>query len=379
MAIEIEASKLAYDHPDNYGTESELRIYYDETNNIGKLKLTENGLNAKKYDNFVLGGIAINPNQDIGSLDDFRKLLRVQDNAPEVKFEMVAHGTFDKMLGSPKLNHALTWLIEKNINIHYCNLNILNWFILEIIESIVADDKFAQYTPVQRELKNELYHIATKDLKGFLALINNYSYPDIPKDKTRDFLVDLYHFIELNWPEVVTAPAKALKQIILQARTIPHLHFLNGNVPGELYRGTENFFLNRICTFKNSKHIFDNEDVIKAAIGDYVITNGEQRVSFEFADSKLHFEIQLSDIVAGFFGKYFTFIEKTPTKTLINFKKRLNFAQKNNLTLLRQLIDRSDKLSNALLHRITTIDSDNKSNYFIFDLPLYPHLLAANR
>ena len=199
MAIEIEASKLAYDHPDNHGTESELRIYYDETNNIGKLKLTENGLNANKYDNFVLGGIAIKPDQDIGSLDDFRKLLRIQENAPEVKFEMVAHGTFDKMLGSPKLKHVLIWLLEKNINIHYCNLNILNWFILEIIESIVADDEFAQYTQVQRELKNELYHIATKDLKGFLALINNYSYPDIPKDKTRDFLVDLYHFIAVSY------------------------------------------------------------------------------------------------------------------------------------------------------------------------------------
>jgi len=73
----------------------------------------------------------------------------------------------------------------------------------------------------------------------------------------------------------------------------------------ESYSGTENFFLNRICTFKNSKHIFDNEDLIEAAIGDYVITNGEQHVSFEFADSKLHFEIQLSDIIAGFFGKIF--------------------------------------------------------------------------
>lgn len=379
MAIEIEASKLAFDHPRNYGTDTELHIYYDETNNIGKLKATENGLNVNKHDNFVLGGIAIKPNQDIGSLGDFRKLLRVQENAPEVKFDMVAHGTFDKMLGSSKLTHVLTWLLEKDIHIHYCNLNILNWFILEIIESIVADDEFVQYNSIQRELKNELYHIATKDFKGFLTLINKYTYPDIPKDKTRDFLVDLYHFIELNWPEVVTEPARALKQIILQARTIPHLHFLTGNVPGELYSGTETFFLNRICTFKNSKHIFDNEDLIEAAIGDYVIKNGNQLVSFEFADSKLHFEIQLSDIVAGFFGKYFTFIEKTPTKALINFKKRLNIAQKNNLSLIRNLIERSDKLSNALLHRITTIDSDNKSDYFIFDLPLYPHLLAANR
>lgn len=379
MAIEIEASKFALNNSSNYGTNSILNIYYDETNNIGKLKLSENGLNVNKHENFVLGGIALLSNQDIGKIEDFRKLLRIQSNAPEVKFEMVAHGTFDKMLGSAKLSHALNWLLEKDIKIHYCNVNILNWFILEIIESIVAQDSFAHYQSMHRELKNELYHIATRDLASFLKLINNYSYPNIPKEKTKDFLVDLYQFILLNWPEHVFAPTEALKGIILQARTIPYLHFLVDNVPGELYSGTENFFLNRICTFKKSKHIFDNEKLIQEAIGDYALIDGSSTVSFEFVDSKKYFEIQLSDIVAGFLGKYFTFIEKTPTKTLINMKKRLTFAQKNNIAALRKLIEGSDKLSNALLHRITTIDSDNKSDYFLFDCALSPHLVLANR
>jgi hypothetical protein len=78
--------------------------------------------------------------------------------------------------------------------------------------------------------------------------------------------------------------------------------------------------------------------------------------------------VQLSDIVVGFLGKYFTFIEKTPLSALIRFKERMEPMQKANINLLMRLIEQSDRVSNGLLHRITTLDSDLKSDYFIFDI-----------
>lgn len=377
--VEVEASQFGQEHPEHYGTDRKLKIYYDETNNFGKLKLSDAGLNVSKSDNFVLGGIAITEEQELGDIDEFRKLLRIQANAPEVKFEMVAHGAFEKMLGSSKLNNVLKWLLERDIKIHYSNLNILNWFILEIIESIIAHEDFISYGAMHFELKNELHHIATSDLPSFLSLINKYNYPNIEKEQTSAFLKDLYEFICKNWPETPFVPTDALKEIILRARVIPELDFLVNNNPGELIDGIDSFFLNRICTFKNSTHIFDQEESVIEAIGNYRITHNGNEIPFCFVDSKKHFGTQLSDIITGFLGKYFSLIEKTPTKTLINIKKNLNQAQKNNITALANLIENSDSLSNALLHRITTIDSNNKSDFFLFDSPLSPHLKSTNR
>ncbi|WP_235583815.1 DUF3800 domain-containing protein [Pseudomonas aeruginosa] len=377
--IEVDASRFLGRIPEERGADQPLVLYYDETNNFGKLKLDENGLNVSKSDNFVLGGIALTPGQEVGNIDEFRKLLRVQKNADEVKFEMVAHGAFDKMLGSMKLGYALDWLLERNVRIHYTNLNILNWAILDIIESIVANKEFADYIPMHRELKNELYHVATRNLPVFLSLLNKYGYPCIERERTSEFLGELYLYMVANWPEVQFLPTRVLKEIILQARTLPELCFLVDNDPGRLIEGLESFFLNRICTFKNSSHFFDEEKSIREAIGKYKITHNGEEIVFQFVNSKEKFETQLSDIVAGFFGRYFTFIERTPAKALVNIKRNLNSGQKRNVAAIGRLISNSDSLSGALLKRITTMDSENKSDYFLFDRQLSTHLISTNR
>lgn len=44
--------------------------------------------------------------------------------------------------------------------------------------------------------------------------------------------------------------------------------------------------------------------------------NGDRELDFSFVDSKSVSEVQLPDIVVGFLGKHFTFIEKTPMPVL---------------------------------------------------------------
>lgn len=377
--IDADTSRFYYEAPEARGTDQQLTLYYDETNNFGKLKLLGSGLNVSKSDNFVLGGIVLKPGQSAGDALELRKKLRLQSTAKEIKFDMVAHGSFEKILGSTKLSHVLNWLLDHDIGIHYTNLNVISWFILDIIDSILAEEEFAPYFVMHRELKNELHHIANKNLPAFLSLIYKYNYPNVSKGETANFLKDLYCFLIDNWPNVVFPPTDSLKEVILRARILQDLCFLDGNESNILIDGIDSFFLYRLCAFKNASHIFDEEKVVKEKIQNYRILDGGKEIPYQFVDSKDHFEIQLSDVVAGFLGKYFSFIEKTPTNALIHFKNNLSPAQRGNVAALRKLIEKSDAISNILLHRVTTIDSDNKSDYFIFGSGLSPHLKSANR
>jgi hypothetical protein len=103
--------------------------------------------------------------------------------------------------------------------------------------------------------------------------------------------------------------------------------------------------------------------------------HGDSEIDFSFVDSKAAPEIQLADVVVGFLGKYFTFIEKTPLSALLRLRQNLTKTQAHTLKLVGDLIDISDKTSNALLFRITTMDSDWKSDAFLHGSPFPPHLL----
>nr|WP_314542608.1 DUF3800 domain-containing protein [uncultured Massilia sp.] len=378
MKVTLNADAMVTDHPEHYGTDAALTLYYDETNNIRKLRLTENGLNVSKHDNFVLGGIVLKPGQSIGDIKELRKLLWIQDSADEIKFDLVAKGDFEKVLDSKKLNKVFTWLTERGIGIHYANLNILNWSILDIVESIVAEDQFIEeFLPYHREMKNELYRFATADLPGFLAMLQTYGYPNIDPSKTGEFIGDVRAFVNRHWPQHPNHAMQMLSTLLSKAKALPELAFLVNEKAGVLIDGFDQFFLNRICTFKNARHVLDEEKEVQKVLDHYQLMHGDSEIDFSFADSKVVPEIQLSDIVVGFLGKYFTFIEKTPMSALLRIRKNLTKTQAQTLKLLGDLIDISDKTSNALLFRITTMDSDWKSDAFLYGNGFPPHLLQA--
>jgi len=66
-------------------------FYYDESNNIRKLHLTESGLNVGKTSNFVLAGILHKGIEHNANLDSLVKSLQLQKNANELKLRIAAH------------------------------------------------------------------------------------------------------------------------------------------------------------------------------------------------------------------------------------------------------------------------------------------------
>jgi hypothetical protein len=368
MKYEMQVSDFAPQHPYTYGTDRKLKIFYDETNNIRKLILKDDGFNVSKYDNFVLGGVALEGDREFPNIEDLRRIIRIQDSAPEIKFDHVAKGSFEKVLSSKKLHDFFSWLLENKVNIHYANVNILNWAILDIVESLMAEEQFEEHVVYHRAIKNEFYRVVASDVPSFLNILKSYGYPNIEKNRTGAFLKNVREFVIKQLPLDYNNFARMLRDLLLEAQTIDELAFLVDERPDQVIDSFKAFFIDRITTFPNSDHIFDEEKTIQAAIGGLVIKNGESEVNFRFADSVNEPGVQLSDIVVGFLGKYFTFIEKTPLSALIRFKERMEPMQKANINLLMRLIEQSDRVSNGLLHRITTLDSDLKSDYFIFDI-----------
>ena len=158
-------------------------FFYDETNNIRKFYLTDNGTNVSEHKNFVLGGIALRDGQELPDYAELRAELRMQSNAPEIKFAHVAKGDFEQVLASKKLGIVLSWLTKHDILIHYSSVNVISWSLSDIIDSILSEPRFRQYAPYQRELKNELYRTVALDKLRFLALMKHYGYPNVQRDQ----------------------------------------------------------------------------------------------------------------------------------------------------------------------------------------------------
>jgi hypothetical protein len=103
--------------------------------------------------------------------------------------------------------------------------------------------------------------------------------------------------------------------------------------------------------------------------------NGDHEVDLFSVDSKSSAEVQLSNIVVDFLGKYFTFIEKIPMSVLLSKHKALTKTQASTLKLFATMIDISGETSNGLLHPINTLHSYWKSDSFLLGREPPPHLL----
>ena len=158
--------------------------------------MTDAGTNFSDHKNFVLGGIVLEEGHALPDLTPLRAQLRMNSNAPEIRFAHVAKGDFETVLTSTKLRTVLSWIIEHRIMIHYSSVNIIYWAIVDIIDSILSEDGFASYHLHQQALKNELYRLANIDKTLFLALLKRHSYPDIQPDRTNEFLLDVSAFME---------------------------------------------------------------------------------------------------------------------------------------------------------------------------------------
>ena len=113
------------------------------------------------------------------------------------------------------------------------------------------------------------------------------------------------------------------------------------------------------------KHFFDEETQIKNILQDDSISFRNIANHIFFKESKSDIRIQISDVVAGLLGKYFTFISNTTIDELKKILLQLTYIQKENLSILRDLLQRSDSFSLHLSLRIDSLHNCLKNDMFL--------------
>lgn len=349
--------------------DDEFTFYYDESNNIRKLHLTNTGLNVEKACNFVLAGIIHKGKSHEADFEYLKASINLQKTAKEIKLKQIGKGTFDKILTSRRLSNFLTWILENDFYIHYFNLNVLYWSIVDIVDSIIDNLDFANkqlFIPSHMLVKSDLYKVIASDQESFLKTLREFEYPNIKEDKISGFTEFLIDFVNANSSILDNDRKYLLNKFMEGAKGSSELFFIMNEKDHILISDFFEFYLRNTFLFKNSKHIFDTETEIEAIFSKYELSdNGQVIDNYAFVDSKSMYEVQVSDVIAGLLAKYFTFISDTNVDDLKNIKSNLNDTQKNNLKLLETIIDKSDNVSHGFFTKIASEDECLKSNYFM--------------
>ncbi|WP_157956849.1 DUF3800 domain-containing protein [Salinicola aestuarinus] len=330
--------------------DSKLVFYYDESNNDRKIRIKEGELNVETLRNFALGGIVETPDSDF-DFENLKRRIGFQAGKAELKFSDIGKGNFLIVLGSMKLNHVLNWLLESNLNIHFFNLNPLYWGVVDIIDSIYGQDPDNLDPRFHRKIKNDLYKAISRNLDTFVQLVEECNYPDVPLSKLQYFLFSLVHMVNLENAGLDDWERGLIAGILANAVHYEELEFIQGFEAKHFIDSFHPFYLERITIYIKSEHIFDNEKQVEDEIEGFEMRLDDgTKSNYRFVDSVEEPKIQVSDVVVGLLGKYFTYLKDVELEQLISDKHLLNERQKTNLSLLKTLVDKSIATSSGFAH-----------------------------
>ena len=381
-------------------------FYYDETNNFGKLWLKPDRednahFNADVEQNFVIAGI-VTPydfNFDDAGLDQKTLLSKfglVNNQTTELKFKgHFSEPDFLQIVNRPRTLNFLKLIDELGVDIHVTNINSLYFGVVDIIDSFLDDlDVFAKrcsivcprtcsvdefFLAVYKGLKELLYSILHANLDGTEALFVKYNYPNIKDEEQSAFCdellallrtgvssnkVDTWYFdamisshmqiynnnVNSTLCDRATGNTKVNAYLfnklieIIEAGKNSDAIFLKLNKNGVLVENYFLWYLHPVALFSKSQHIFDKSRQISQELSKIEVRDGNTVLNnYSFVDSKDSIGVQLSDVIAGLYGKLYTHFNKKTIDELRNEVKSLNEIQLESLRLLNKF----QKNSNA--------------------------------
>ncbi|QQA74596.1 DUF3800 domain-containing protein [Pectobacterium parmentieri] len=366
-----ELRNILIQHNGLKNTDEVYTFYYDETNNIRKLYLKDSGFNVKKADNFILAGIL---HKGLSTGSDYLTLfqmLNLQKSAHELKLRHIAKGSFLDMLKSDNLLIIINWLIENKFYIHYFNLNITYWSVIDIIDSIIGELHNPFYIINHMSLKSDFYELANSNSDVFLNALHEFNYPDIPEEKAHEFCLWLIDFTCMHSSMLSDFRANVLENLVKESLKIEVLPFISGFHGRKLIDSFMVFYLRNLYLFKNSIHIFDEEKSIQDEVKDFPLTENDMRIqNHEFVKSHHSEAVQLSDVIAGFLGKYFSYLKDVNDEQLVLDKAGLTSKQFKTLSALKHIIDISDDVSRGFFNVVISEGEQRRNNWFLHGVKL---------
>lgn len=256
--------------------DAEYNFFYDETNNIKKFHIKNGDFNHSFDINFVLGGLLYEGEQP--EVDTLFSGLKLQKTTKEIKLNHIAKGDFLDCLKSQKLQYFLKFLLVSKFMVHYSTINVLYYSIVDIVDSAVANtDGEGIGFDLLWLMKNDLYKLCKLEQEAVAALFYKYQYPNIKADGILDFIYELTSlFVDYEDTEEFHLGLVSLKQILKESKRKKTLPFVMDEQDHVLLKEFYHFYLRPLYVFKNSKHVFDNEDEIKETFDKYeLLDDGE--------------------------------------------------------------------------------------------------------
>lgn len=341
-------------------------FHYDETNNVRRLLVTPSGLNVGEPEPFVLGGIARRLPCEQLDYPGLRRLLRIQETANDVKLTHLGKGEFLQILGSKKVGLFLGWLLDQGAFVHYSALDPLYWSIVDIIDSIIAAQRDGASMMIAVQLKDDLYRVLRRDIHATVDLFRRYSYPNVGRQQWIAFTDQLLQIVEDNCRFLADFNFQMLKGVLQLAHGLESLPFLEDEKPNVLIDEFSHFYIHRICLFKNSEHVFDTEEIVKARLADQILLDGDRVIqNYRFVDSQNDPGVQVSDVVVGLLGKCFGYLIRTEQPELLAARAGLSPTQQENLHKLAKLLDRSTDENFAFAHYVLSLEDRKRAFMFL--------------
>lgn len=344
------------------GTDREYTFYYDETNNVRRLHLTGGKLNITAPDCFVLGGIvhAGRPRPlDVGEL---HMNLGLQATTAEMKLKHIGKGDFLSILASDRVGPLFDWLEKEDLHLHYEVIDILYWSIIDVIDSILSDPSAVFLGTIGPQLKNSLYDLLRDDVAGTAELLGRYDYPNVGSDRRKAFMNELLDLAQFREDLLDPFSYQMLKGVLRMGAKMERLVFLEDEAPNVLIENFGPFFVNRIITFAEATHILDREVVVERYIASQNLAyRGKPLTNFRFADSASEGGIQVSDLLSGFLGKFFSYVNRTTADEISSDLARLPEPSRRNLAQFALLMDRSTDACPAFAHYVLAMEDQRRA------------------
>lgn len=357
----------------------EYTFYYDETNNVRKLHLTRDGMNIRRPECFVLGGVVHPGRPRPIDLAPLKTALRLQPNIREIKLKHIASGSFLDMLRSERLGTLLEWLTAERLLVHYQVTDLLYWSIVDIVDSILAQIRAPQLLAAHFMLRDSLYSVLRNDVDGTAELLGRYDYPDVGRERRMAFIGELLELAEHREQLLEHFDYYMLKGVLQMARDLDSLPYLEDETPNILIDGFGTFFANRLCLFKNGHHILDDEKQIEAYLRSLGLADGKEPLRhYRFANSKTEPGVQISDAVAGLLGKLFTYLNRTDMLELEQDAAAMSDIQSRNLGLLARLLDRSTDECPAFAQYVISLEDRQRAAFLLEPVGLVNEVGRAN-
>jgi len=234
------------------------------------------------------------------------------------------------------------------------------------------------------QLKDALYRVIRMDRASFLGLAHSFGYPDLEgktssfinalADRVGSILISPAHEDELE--EVgLRENVERLRELLDASRGILRMALVQKmSEEGEepmLIDAFSPFYGYTVVARSHDSVVMDMEANVKECF-DKSPERLKWPVSFRFVDSKDEPLVQVSDMITGLIARCLQFVDDHDHHYLAEWHGRLSSWQRDNLLLLKQLIDKSDDRDPTLLHRIV---ADVEKSKFL--LILYPEHFHA--